>query len=119
MRERLFTPRLRVKSLDELNAWLMDRCVAYAKAHRHVEEADKTIWEMFEAGRPPLVPYVDPFDGFHSVPASVSKTCTVRLDSDDDQEVIQGINSLRKKYSVLAGSCLSSCSVFSPASTIG
>jgi hypothetical protein len=77
-----------VKSLDELNAWLMDKCVAYAKAHRHVEEADKTIWEMFEAERPQLVPYVGPFDGFHSVPASVSKTCTVRFDNN--------------KYSVLA-----------------
>jgi hypothetical protein len=80
VRERFFTPRLRVKSLEELNAWLMDKCVAYAKAHRHPEQTDKTIWEMFEAERPLLVPYVGPFDGFHSVPASVSKTCTVRFD---------------------------------------
>ena len=29
-----------------------------------------------------LVPYVGTFDGFHSVPASVSKTCTVRFDSN-------------------------------------
>jgi hypothetical protein len=34
VRERFFTPRLRVKSYDELNAWLLDKCVAYAKAHR-------------------------------------------------------------------------------------
>lgn len=88
VRERFFTPRLRVKSLDELNAWLLDKCVAYAKAHRHPEESDKTIWEMFEAERPHLVPYVGRFDGFHSVPASVSKTCTVRFDNN--------------KYSVLA-----------------
>lgn len=102
VRERFFTPRLRVKSLDELNAWLLDKCVAYAKAHRHVEEADKAIWEMFQAERPHLVPYVGRFDGFHSVPASVSKTCTVRFDSDEDQELIRGINSLRNKNSVLA-----------------
>jgi hypothetical protein len=69
VRGRFFMPRLRVKSLDELNAWLLDKCVAYAKAHRHPEESDKTIWEMFEAERPQLVPYVGPFDGFHSVPA--------------------------------------------------
>jgi transposase len=56
VRERFFTPRLRVKSLDELNAWLLDKCVAYAKAHRHVEDVDKTIWEMFEAERAHLVP---------------------------------------------------------------
>ena len=88
VRERFFTPRLRVKSIDELNAWLLDKCVAYAKAHRHPEQTDKTIWEMFEAERPHLVPYVGRFDGFHSVPASVSKTCTVRFDNN--------------KYSVLA-----------------
>jgi transposase len=31
-RQRLFTPRLRFKSYEELNAWLLDRCVAWAKA---------------------------------------------------------------------------------------
>ena len=51
VRERFFTPRLRVKSLEELNAWLMDKCVAYAKAHRHPEQTDRTIWEMFEPPR--------------------------------------------------------------------
>ncbi len=35
--ERFFTPRLRVKSYDELNAWLLGQCVAYARAHRHPE----------------------------------------------------------------------------------
>ncbi len=35
VRERFFTPRLRVKSYAELNALLMDRCVAYARAHKH------------------------------------------------------------------------------------
>src|SRR5581483_10671634 len=37
VRERFFTPRLRFKTLDELNDWLLDKCVAYAKAHRHPE----------------------------------------------------------------------------------
>jgi hypothetical protein len=73
VRERFFTPRLRFKNLDELNAWLLDKCIAYAKAHRHPELADQTIWEVFEAERPKLVPYAGRFDGFHAVPASVSK----------------------------------------------
>ncbi len=76
VRERFFTPRLRVKSLEELNAWLLDKCVAYAKAHNHPEQTTQSIWQMFEAERGSLVRYVGPFDGFHSVPASVSKTCT-------------------------------------------
>jgi hypothetical protein len=82
VRERFFTPRLRCKSLDELNAWLLDKCVAYAKAHRHPEIADKTIWEVFEEERPKLVPLRGRFDGFHSVSASVSKTCLVRFDNN-------------------------------------
>ena len=82
VRERFFTPRLRFKNLDELNAWLLDKCIAYAKVHRHPELVDQTIWEVFEAERPKLVPYAGRFDGFHAVTASVSKTCLVRFDNN-------------------------------------
>jgi hypothetical protein len=82
VRQRFFSPRVRVKSCAELNAWLLDRCVAWAKANRHPELRDRTIWEMFEAERPSLVPYRGPFDGFHAVTASVSKTCLVRFDNN-------------------------------------
>jgi len=43
---------------------------------------------VFEAERPNLVPYAGRFDGFHALPASVSKTCLVRFDNN--------------KYSVIA-----------------
>jgi transposase len=82
VRERFFTPRLRFKSYDELNAWLTDKCIAYAKAHPHPELTGQTIWVVFEAERPKLVPYAGRFDGFHAVPASVSKTCLVRFDNN-------------------------------------
>ena len=82
VRERFFTPRLRVKSYDELNAWLMDKCIAWAKAHPHPEQPDRTIWEVFEEERPKLVPYRGRFDGFHALPASVWKTCLVRFDNN-------------------------------------
>src|ERR1700731_474594 len=82
VRERFFPPRLRFKTYDELNAWLMDRCIAYAKAHHHPELTEQTVWEVFEAERPKLVPYAGRFDGFHAVPASVSKTCLVRFDNN-------------------------------------
>ncbi len=82
MRERLFVPRLRVGSYDELNAWLLDQCIAHAKAHRHPEFRDRTVWESFEAERSSLVPYVGRFDGFHAAAASVSKTCLVRFDNN-------------------------------------
>ena len=89
VRERFFSPRLRVSSYEELNALLLDRCVAHARAHQHPEQRDRTVWEVFEAERPSLVPYAGRFDGFHAVTASVSKTCLVRFDTN--------------RYSVAAG----------------
>ena len=82
VRERFFTPRVRVKSYEELNTWLLDRCLSYAKAHRHPEFRERTVFEVFEEERPSLVPYAGRFDGFHSVPASISKTCLVRFDNN-------------------------------------
>jgi len=82
VRERFFAPRLRVKSYDELNGWLLDQCIAYAKAHRHPERHDQTIWQMFEAERASLVPYAGHFDGFHAVTAAVSRTCLVQFDKN-------------------------------------
>jgi hypothetical protein len=82
IRERFFAPRLKVKSYDELNAWLVDKCVAYAKSHAHPERPETTIWAAFEEERPHLIPYRGRFDGFHALPASVSKTCLVRFDNN-------------------------------------
>jgi len=82
VRERFFTPRLKVKSYGELNAWLVDKCVIWAKAHAHAEQSEKTIWEVFEEERPRLIRYGGRFDGFHALPASVSKTCLVRFDNN-------------------------------------
>jgi hypothetical protein len=82
VRERYFTPRLRVKTYDELNAWLTDKSISYAKQHPHPERPEQTVWEVFEEERPKLVPYRGRFDGFHALPASVSKTCLVRFDNN-------------------------------------
>src|ERR1700751_2502714 len=37
---------------------------------------------MFEVDRSSLVPYAGRFDGFHAVPAAVSKTCLVQFDKN-------------------------------------
>ena len=68
MRERFFTPRLRFKCYDELNAWLMDKCIAWGKAHGHPERPNQTIWEVFEEEQPKLIPYRGRLDGFHALP---------------------------------------------------
>jgi transposase len=82
LRERLFAPRLRVASYEELNGWLLDQCIACARADRHPEQSDQTIWQVFEAERAQLVPIAHPFDGFRATQAAVSKTCLVRFDNN-------------------------------------
>ena len=88
VRKRFFAPRPAFKTLEDLNGWLVDKCVAYAKEQAHPEQTDKTVFEMFEAERTVLMDYRGPFDGFHATTAAVSKTCLVRFD--------------RNKYSVKA-----------------
>jgi transposase len=80
VRQRLFTPRLRFPSYAELNAWLLERCIAYARSKAHPEQPERRIFEVFEAERAMLVPYAGPFDGYRASVAAVSKTCLVRFD---------------------------------------
>lgn len=82
VRERFFTPRLRFKSYDELNGWLLDKCISYARAHKHVDQPQRTIWEVFEQERSQLVAYPGRFDGFHAAQVSIGKTCLVRFDNN-------------------------------------
>ena len=80
IRRRFFVPRPKFRSYAELNAWLADQCVAHAKANRHPDMPDKSVWDVFQTECDSLIPYVGAFDGFHAVPASVSKTCLIRFD---------------------------------------
>jgi transposase len=72
VRRRFFSPRLKFKSYEDLNAWLSDRCIVLAKTHPHPVETAKTVFQMFEAERPLLMPYRGAFDGFHAMSAAVS-----------------------------------------------
>ena len=82
VRKRFFAPRPSFQTLDDLNAWLLDKCVAYAQSQAHPELKDKSVFERFEAERPMMMPYRGAFDGFHALSATVSKTCLVRFDSN-------------------------------------
>jgi hypothetical protein len=82
VRRSFFSPRLSFASYAELNAWLADRCISFARSQCHPEEKERTVFEVFEAERASLVPYRGPFDGFHSTSLSVSKTCLVRFDNN-------------------------------------
>ena len=88
VRGRFFKPRLKFASFVDMNSWLLEQCVQYARVHPHPERRDCSVWEMFEQERSSLVPYAGRFDGFNARTAAVSKTCLVTYD--------------RNKYSVMA-----------------
>ena len=51
VRQRFFTPRLRFKKFDELNAWLLDKCIAFAEVHPHPELTEQTIGVRMDLDR--------------------------------------------------------------------
>lgn len=80
LRDQLFRPKPRVKSLFELNGWLEDQCIAYAKRIRHPEFKDRTIWEVFQDERASLMALRGPFDGFVEKAVRASTTCLISAD---------------------------------------
>jgi transposase len=80
LRDLLFLPKPRVTSLIELNAWLEDQCIAYAKRTRHPEFRDRTIWEVFQDEQPSLMALRGPFDGFVEKAVRATTTCLIMAD---------------------------------------
>ncbi len=80
LRDQLFRPKPRVSSLAELNAWLEDQCIAYAKRHQHPEFKDRTIWEVYQDERASLMEFRGPFDGFVEKAVRASTTCLIMAD---------------------------------------
>src|SRR6266478_4862009 len=80
LRDQLFRPKPRVKSLVELNAWLEDQCIAYAKRTNHPEFKDRTVWDVFEEERASLMELRGPFDGFVEKAVRATTTCLIMAD---------------------------------------
>lgn len=76
----LFRPKPRVKSLVELNAWLEDQCIAYARRTMHPEFKDRTIWDVFQDERASLMELRGPFDGFVEKAVRATTTCLIMAD---------------------------------------
>jgi len=77
LRDHLFRPKPRVKSLTELNAWLQDQCIAYAKRTQHPEFKERTIWEVFQEERASLMALRGPFV---EKAVRASTTCLIMAD---------------------------------------
>jgi len=80
LRQRLFTPRPRVATLEELNERLRRDVETWARDTSHPEFSERRVWEVFETERPALVRVTNAFDGFHETTVSTSKTCLIRFD---------------------------------------
>jgi len=80
LRDQMFRPKPRVKSLAELNAWLEDQCIAYAQRIKHPEFKDRTIWDVFQEERASLMELRGPFDGFVEKAVRASTTCLIMAD---------------------------------------
>lgn len=80
IRDLLFRPRPKVKTLDELNAWLADQCVAYARRAKNPEFRERSVIEVFEEEKARLMPYLGPFAGFVEKPMRATTTCLITHD---------------------------------------
>lgn len=87
-RRRLFVPRPKVKSIDELNDRLVSGCIGWAKNHPHPSISDKSVWQIYESEQPYLVKLPPAFDGYSEHICKVSTTSLVSFD--------------RNRYSVMA-----------------
>jgi hypothetical protein len=67
----------RFSGLDELNAWLGERCRALWTELRHPEHKAFSVAEMLELERQHLMPMPAPFDGYVQEFSRVSSTCLV------------------------------------------
>ncbi len=80
VRRRFFVPRPKVQDFRELNEYLRERCLQWAKTHPHPDFRDQSVWQVYEAEKPHLIPLPPPFDGYAERPARVSPSSLVSFD---------------------------------------
>lgn len=69
----------RWSSLEELNAWLGERCRQLWTELRHPEHKQFSVAEMLDLEREQMMPMTTPFDGYVENSARVSSTCLVSV----------------------------------------
>ena len=79
-RHRLWHDAPAFASLDALNAWLQERCVALWEHTAHPEQPGRTVAEVWRDEQPLLMPLPRPFDGFVEHTKRVSPTCLIHVE---------------------------------------
>ena len=81
-RGNFFTPLCKVNTLDELNIQLQQKCIEWAKKHKHPEMKEKTVWEVYQTEKPHLIPYHSSFDTCKIESTVVSSYSVVNFDTN-------------------------------------
>ena len=79
-RHRLWQQAPRFRSLDELNAWLAQRCQVLWQEIPHPDDTSRTVYELWQEEQPALMAIPPPFDGFVEHTKRVSSTCLITFE---------------------------------------
>ncbi|MBF0446345.1 MAG: IS21 family transposase [Magnetococcales bacterium] len=82
IRRWFFIPMPSFADLEELNCWLVDRCIEIAGKRPHPEEKTATIEEMFLREQGSLIAYPGPFDACKQADCRVSSTSLIRYEDN-------------------------------------
>jgi transposase len=80
VRRRFFTPQLKVTDFAELNAYLKERCIGWAKTQPHPTIPQKTVWQVYQEEKSYFIKLAPRFDGYAERPARVSPSSLVTYD---------------------------------------
>lgn len=87
----------------------------------HIDQPQRTIWEVFEQERSQLVAYPGRFDGFHAAQVLIGKTCLVRFDNNKYSVLLTAVGRPAEIHTYLpfaqAGARFSSTCTMRPTST--
>lgn len=81
LRQEIFTPKLKVADLTELNQYLLSRCKKLAE-NKHPEDKTQTIQMMLAQEQQYLRALGRPFDGYIEKTHRATSTCLVQYDSN-------------------------------------
>jgi transposase len=79
-RHRIWPTVPAVATLDALNIWLQDRCLALWQEFTHPTWRDRTVFSVWQDEQPLLMPMPAPFDGFVEQTKRVTPTCLVNVE---------------------------------------
>jgi len=92
LRNNLFLPMPSFDSLDALNDWLKLRCTQLADNHKHPDENNLTVTQVFEQEKANLRAISMPFDGYAQEVKRVNSTSCINIDRNRYSVPVEYVN---------------------------